>query len=59
VSRERSQDIWVPHRYTVPWIALGAVRSLEAHVPGAVITQYSTEDQLWRISTLELVPAQR
>ena len=39
-----------PHRYTVPWIALGTVRSLEAHVPGAVITQYSTEDQLWRFS---------
>jgi hypothetical protein len=27
----------VPHRYTAPWIALGAERPLEAYVSGTII----------------------
>ena len=37
-SDRGSQDIWVPHSYTAPWIALRAEHPLEAHIPSTVIT---------------------
>src|SRR5829696_1463454 len=55
-SNTRPQDVRVPHRYTAPWIALGAESPPEAHISGTIIIQQSTEVQLRQFSSLRFVP---